>query len=253
MAKKLGYTWYPKNWKSSNRVFRLTLSERGFYRELIDMAMESDNKILPEFDIWARSFWATEDELKEMIEKFKTLVDKDDEPLIKVIDNKLFIPSCEPRLNLIRGGSNGGKKSRKNKPMVKPSYKPTHKPMVKQREIEIERENKKEIVDSNSEEKIVSQSQIAQPKPKRDLSERQKNFYQSLVAHVTAYGKQTVRAFYEYWSEPNKSKTKMRWELQKTWDLERRLNTWKGREPQFIKQENATENNTGLDLTQFNL
>jgi hypothetical protein len=30
----------------------------------------------------------------------------------------------------------------------------------------------------------------------------------------------------DYWSEPNKSNTKFRYELEKTWDTERRLKTW---------------------------
>ena len=30
----------------------------------------------------------------------------------------------------------------------------------------------------------------------------------------------------EYWTEPNKSCTKMRFELEKTWSLGRRLKTW---------------------------
>lgn len=32
--------------------------------------------------------------------------------------------------------------------------------------------------------------------------------------------------FFEYWSEPNKSGTKMRFELEKTWHLSRRLTRW---------------------------
>lgn len=32
--------------------------------------------------------------------------------------------------------------------------------------------------------------------------------------------------FFNYWSELNKSKTKMRWELEKTWDMSKRLARW---------------------------
>ncbi len=39
-----------------------------------------------------------------------------------------------------------------------------------------------------------------------------------------------LNEFYSYWSEPNKSKTKMRYELQPTWDLKRRLKTWSDRQ-----------------------
>lgn len=39
-----------------------------------------------------------------------------------------------------------------------------------------------------------------------------------------------LRAFFDYWSEPNREKTKMRFEQQKTWDTKRRLSTWANRE-----------------------
>lgn len=35
-----------------------------------------------------------------------------------------------------------------------------------------------------------------------------------------------IKNFVSYWTEPNKSKTKLKWELQQTWDTKRRLNTW---------------------------
>jgi hypothetical protein len=35
-----------------------------------------------------------------------------------------------------------------------------------------------------------------------------------------------LKQFYEYWSEPNRSKTKMKFELEKTWDTKRRLKRW---------------------------
>jgi len=40
------------------------------------------------------------------------------------------------------------------------------------------------------------------------------------------YEKETIKAFFEYWKEPNKSKTKMRYEMEKTWDLKLRLARW---------------------------
>lgn len=63
-----------------------------------------------------------------------------------------------------------------------------------------------------------------------NLEKRNKYFYESLVPYVETYGKELIRAFYDYWTEPNKSKTKMRFELEKTWDVKRRLNTWASRE-----------------------
>jgi len=43
------------------------------------------------------------------------------------------------------------------------------------------------------------------------------------------------RAFIIYWSELNKSKTKMRWELERTWDLKARIGRWKARQKQWNK------------------
>lgn len=40
------------------------------------------------------------------------------------------------------------------------------------------------------------------------------------------YGQQMLQDFFDYWSEPNPSGTKMRFELQKTWDINRRLARW---------------------------
>jgi DNA-binding transcriptional regulator YhcF (GntR family) len=59
---------------------------------------------------------------------------------------------------------------------------------------------------------------------------RKKSFYQSLVPFVDKYPKAMIRAFFDYWSELNKSGTKMRFELEKTWELSKRLVTWANRE-----------------------
>jgi len=103
---KLGYTWYPKDWGNSDAVFELTLIERGLYRELIDMSMMNDNTTEINYRLWARKFATTQDELETIL---ATLTDL---KLIEIKENILFIPSCEARLKLARGGRSGGKKSK---------------------------------------------------------------------------------------------------------------------------------------------
>jgi hypothetical protein len=179
---KLGYTWYPKDWGNSESVFELNLTERGLYRELIDLAMLNDNKIEIKFDVWSRKFAIDTDSLKSILGKLSIL------NLIEINKENLFIPSCEPRLNLIRGGRNGGKKS---KPNSKPNSKPTQKPFesheeknlkpnsnqiekklnIKENEIKI---NNKSFVDIclNSEqwlETICVQKKISLEQIKKDL------------------------------------------------------------------------------------
>jgi len=116
---KLGYTWYPKDWGNSENVFELNLSERGLYREFIDLAMLNDNETEIKKDVWSRKFCVTIEDLDFILNKLIAL------NLIEFRDNILFIPSCESRLKLVRGGRNGGKKS---KPRVKHIVKPIPKP-----------------------------------------------------------------------------------------------------------------------------
>lgn len=141
---KLGYTWYPKDWGSSESVFELNLNDRGLYRELIDLAMMNDNKTEVKLDVWVRKFSVSIEELNAILNKLTAL------NLIEITDF-LFIPSCEGRLNLVRGGSNGGKKS---KPTSKPTPKPfesldekNEKPTPKQIEKKLKRKEKETNID----------------------------------------------------------------------------------------------------------
>ena len=77
------------------------------------------------------------------------------------------------------------------------------------------------------------------------LESRKEDFYNTLIPFVSKYGKEMVRAFFDYWSEPNKSNSKMRYELERTWDLARRLGTWASRDNQFNHRSNGTNDIRG--------
>jgi hypothetical protein len=115
---KLGYTWYPKDWGNSEAVFELTLLERGLYRELIDMAMLNDNKTVINYKVWARKFGSTKDELETILITLKKL------KLLEIENSEIFIPSCEPRLNMVRGARKGGSNSKPNSKSLKNLKKP---------------------------------------------------------------------------------------------------------------------------------
>lgn len=59
---------------------------------------------------------------------------------------------------------------------------------------------------------------------------RKEEFRQSLVPYLDRYPVETIRDFFDYWSEMNKSCTKMRFEQQQTWETAKRLATWARRE-----------------------
>lgn len=67
----------------------------------------------------------------------------------------------------------------------------------------------------------------------KNIDKRMEDFKLELMEYKNEYSKEILEAFWDYWSEPNQSKTKMRKELQKTWNTKGRLNTWKRNNNKF--------------------
>ncbi len=63
-----------------------------------------------------------------------------------------------------------------------------------------------------------------------------KNFNQSLVPYVAKYGKDMVRAFYDYWTEKTYGGRKMRFEKQQAFEISKRLATWQKHDFELCKQ-----------------
>jgi hypothetical protein len=72
------------------------------------------------------------------------------------------------------------------------------------------------------------------------LNERKLKFAETLKDFSSIYPREMLKEFYEYWTEPNQSGTKFRKEMQKTWDLERRLKTWANNNNKFKHNQNGT-------------
>ena len=73
-----------------------------------------------------------------------------------------------------------------------------------------------------------------------NIEERKLKFANTLIPFVEIYGRDMIKDFYEYWTEPNPSNTKFNKELKKTWSLERRLTTWAKNDNNFNKQKNGS-------------
>ena len=70
--------------------------------------------------------------------------------------------------------------------------------------------------------------------------DREKKFINNLKDFSNEFDKETLNGFYYYWSETNNAKNpKMRFELEKTWNLKLRLNRWK--KNNYGKPNNKTE------------
>ena len=77
---------------------------------------------------------------------------------------------------------------------------------------------------------------LSQQEKEKNCGKREKEFYDQLVPWVSVYGPDMVRKFFDYWRERNKSRTKMRFELQQTWDLAGRLRTWEQKQNDYDKR-----------------
>jgi hypothetical protein len=80
------------------------------------------------------------------------------------------------------------------------------------------------------------------PRSLRELKKRRKVFYDLCAGHVGTYGREMMRNFFDYWTEPNKSYSKMRFELQATWDLSLRIAAWARKDMKF--KSNSNHSNT---------
>lgn len=75
----------------------------------------------------------------------------------------------------------------------------------------------------------------------KTLVERQKIFYSKLIPYISEYGKVIVRDFYEYWTEHNENGKKMKFEMQKVFDIKRRLVTWSKNQKRFNNDKSDTK------------
>ena len=71
------------------------------------------------------------------------------------------------------------------------------------------------------------------------ISNRRSNFEKEVFN--SEYHTDLCKEFFDYWSEPNKSNTKMKFELNKTWKTSLRLKTWATNQKKWDKPKN---NNT---------
>lgn len=90
----------------------------------------------------------------------------------------------------------------------------------------------------------IKEDKIKDSKP--SLETRSLAFKETLRPFINKYGVDMVKNFYGYWSEPNQTKTKMLFEMQKTWDTSRRLETWSKRESSFNTKQEVKHNNLGI-------
>lgn len=83
------------------------------------------------------------------------------------------------------------------------------------------REEKKREEKKKKEEK--RESDAGEP---ATLEDRCKKFMEKVAEHLNDYPKEMLREFYDYWTEINEGGRRARFEMQKVFDIKKRLVTW---------------------------
>lgn len=205
------FQFYPDNWWGSRHVAAMTAEQRGIHASLIFSAWLEPVCGIPENEV-CLSARISDDKKNEAI---------------KVLEWCWFLYGgfwfCERLLKerikqielsniRVSTGSKGGR------PLKSKAYK--NKPIDNQ-------------LDSKQKPKITkSEEENCKQKIEEEIEIRKQKFNESVLS-ITEYPVEMLNNFIRYWSEPNQSNKKMRFELEKTWSLKGRLTTWASRDKNF--------------------
>lgn len=197
---------------------------RSFYEAIKDLPRDVQGEIytaIMEYSLYGKET----DNLKPITRSVFTLM----KPQIDV-NNKRFENGKKGAEYGCKGGrprKNGTPEKPQENPNEtprKPQNNPKETPNVNDNVNDNENENKDNTPDG------VSKKDAA----KAATLKRREEFKKSLYPFVEKYSERMVEAFFNYWSELNRSETKMRFEKQETWEVGKRLATWaKNEKPQF--------------------
>ena len=87
--------------------------------------------------------------------------------------------------------------------------------------------NKKlESVKQGKHKKTLEEITIEREKLDQMIKDKKQKFYEDCKPYLAKYPKEMLRRFYNYWTEMNKSGTRLKFELQQTFEISKRLATW---------------------------
>jgi len=90
----------------------------------------------------------------------------------------------------------------------------------------------KEVETNNTKEIIISN--------KKNINTRAQEFTEEVF--LSNLSTELCQEFIDYWTEPNTSKTKMKFELERTFDIKRRLTRWAKNDKKWNKKESKLDN-----------
>ena len=113
-------------------------------------------------------------------------------------------------------------------------------------EVEAIKENKSKL-NKKEKEKEKEKSAASAATPTINIEKRKKAFWESLNPYIEKYGVDMVEQFFDYWSEYNRSRTKMRFEQQPTWETGKRMATWARNDHKYGKNSPAQSSTSSVN------
>lgn len=113
---------------------------------------------------------------------------------------------------------------------------------------DINKQKPKETKPKDKGEASSPQSKTVEEK-KLLLDKRATAFGLTLKSFEEEYTRPLLNEFYKYWIEPNQSLTKMRFEMERTWDTKRRLDHWRRMGDKFDHKKPTSESGNKADET----
>ena len=109
-------------------------------------------------------------------------------------------------------------------------------------------DNYKPLTEIKTQKKSSKKTDITLQKP---IEERKTEFGMSLKPYTNEFGgkysREMINDFYHYWTETNRSQTRMKFEMEKTWEVGRRLATWAKNNKVFNNNKNNYGRETATD------
>lgn len=96
----------------------------------------------------------------------------------------------------------------------------------------------------------IAYAQRNAPKDKAELIAKKKLEFQKMIRpYVPLFGRDLCNNFYSYWAEANIKTGKLRWESEKSFEVDLRLKTWKKRDDErTTPKESAKPSGKRLEI-----
>lgn len=206
---KLGYTFYPKDWWTSDTFFKLPPELRYLYLEIISLMYLNDGFWKASRTELTRRFGL--DPMESGWELLQSLF---------IVNEDIWThPSVNKRLRKTLANRENGQLGGRPKTQITQPVNPV--------EPTLEREEKEKVKEKVNE---VIENTLPQVKLKRDIVDVKESFRVSLIPYVGRYGKSMIREFFEYWVEMSLDGKKMRFQDEKFFSIPKRIARWKKNE-----------------------